>query len=165
MAKFKLSLKELNFEFEGDRDTGEKMQKAVNRTLGSLTDAQSQIIDVESKQVDIQKQIAESTSNGDTKSKKKRAKKSNKSDSAKKSSSSKSPLRPLLIRLVKEDFFSEPRQVSVVREELAKKGHNYESRGISSALLALTRDETIARDNSSGKWEYWRGTKDVSEES
>ncbi len=47
--KFKLSVKELSFEFEGDQETGLRFQNAVNKTLNSLADTPNNIIDVESR--------------------------------------------------------------------------------------------------------------------
>jgi hypothetical protein len=176
--KFKMSFEKFSFEYEGDQEKAEKIQGGINQFFGSLAETQNQIIDVESRQIDPQRLISDTTSNGNSATKK-RNRKSKKSsngghsiekstdssvESNKGSRSSKAPVRPLIVRLVQEGFFSELRQVSAIREELSKKGHNYESRGISSALLSLTRDEYLARENSEGHWEYRKGIKDVTAE-
>ena len=45
-VKFKLSIKELSFEFEGDQGVGQAVSASVQRTLGSLVEAQNRVIDV-----------------------------------------------------------------------------------------------------------------------
>ena len=45
-VKFKLSVEKITFEYEGDHDTGLAVNRAMNHTLGSLMEAQNQVIDV-----------------------------------------------------------------------------------------------------------------------
>src|SRR5690349_20934218 len=45
-VKFKVSIKELVFEYEGDRDRAQALQVRITDTLGSLAAAQSDAIDI-----------------------------------------------------------------------------------------------------------------------
>ncbi|HEX8637274.1 MAG TPA: hypothetical protein VF692_04380 [Pyrinomonadaceae bacterium] len=175
--KFKMSFEKFSFEYEGDQDKAEKLQGGINQLLGSLAETQNQIIEVEARPIESpQHMLLDNSSNNNSNSPKRRNRKAKKNSngsspisesetsseqSNRSARSSKSPIRPLLVRLIQENFFSEKRLVGVVREELSKKGHNYESRGISSSLLSLTRDEHLSRENSSGQWEYIKGKVDV----
>jgi hypothetical protein len=53
--KFKLSVKELSFEFEGDQETGQRFQNSISKTLNSLTETPNNVIEVESKVINEEK--------------------------------------------------------------------------------------------------------------
>lgn len=171
--KFKMSIEKFAFEYEGDQEKAEKLQSGINNFFGSLAETQNQIIDVDARRIEPKNLISDSAGNSTSPKKHKRRAKKSSSGSASgdasdessaestRSSRSNKPLRPLLVRLIQDNFFSERRPVGAIREELAKKGHNFESRGIATGLLMLTRDEYLERDNSSGNWEYWKGRVDV----
>jgi len=166
--KFKLALKELVFEFEGDRETGEKMQSAIGRTLDSLTDAQNQVLDVKARTINNQEKLLESSLVGSVDRRKpsrrrrgRLANTHNENGQENTGSRSTSELSRLLDQLVQEGYFRQTREVGDVRAELAKRGHHFESRGVATPLLNLTRRGVLQRDNTSGKWQYIEANADV----
>ncbi|MEH2146057.1 hypothetical protein [Nostoc sp.] len=46
-VKFKLSIKEISFEFEGDQGTGQDLAGTINQSLASISDAQNKLLEVE----------------------------------------------------------------------------------------------------------------------
>lgn len=174
--KFKLSLKELNFEFEGDQDIGQRFQNSIAKTLNSLTDTPSQVIDVEAKQINDTTKLLEGQ-NGNSATHKSRRKKSRKASNASqngeasednevtRSRSKRTSIKPLYFALIREGFFSDRKPAGDVRQELSRKGFNFEANEVAAHLLPLTKDGYLKRDESSGKWEYWKGDVDVPAES
>ncbi len=174
--KFKLSVKELSFEFEGDQETGLRFQSAVNKTLNSLADTPNNIIDVESRVINDENLLLPS-STPRKRRKSKRVTASNgssengemgESDGEKRPRTHRSRAnsgRSLIIKLIQADYFSTFRSVSDVLSELEKKGHRFDQGHTSTDLLRLTQKDYLIRDNSSGNWQYKKGTVDVPTES
>lgn len=163
--KFKLSVKELSFEFEGDQETGQRFQNSISKTLNSLTETPNHVIDIEAKTVaDEAKLLSDNSTNGSVKKRKRRAKKTNDAviDENGNEVKPKRHSRPsgqscyaLTRGLITENYFAENRTTANVREELAKKGHHFESNHISSVLLQLTKSEELKRDkNAEDVWIY-----------
>lgn len=163
--KFKLSVKELSFEFEGDQDTGQRFQNSISKTLNSLTETPNHVIDIEARTVaDTSKFLSEnSSSNGSSKRRKR-----NKKPTETVLDENGNPIKPvrqtrptgqscsaLTKGLVAEGFFSQNRITSEVREELSKKGHHFKSNHISSVLLKMTKSSDLERDkNAEDIWVY-----------
>ena len=128
--KFKLSVKELSFEFEGDQETGQRFQNSISKTLNSLTETPNQVIDVQARSIsDETKLLSEISSNGSSK-RRRRSKKTkeinldengNPVKSARQTRPSGQSCRALTRSLVEGNFFSENRATGDVREELSKK--------------------------------------------
>lgn len=173
--KFKLSLKELNFEFEGDQEVGQRFQNSISKTLNSLTDTPNQVIDVEATQVnDIPKLLESQNGNSASKTRRRRSKKVSavsqngeavESDEVSRPRSKRTSIKPLYFALIREGFFDSRRGASDVRQELSKKGFNFEANEVAAHLLPLTQGGYLSRDDSSGKWEYWKGNVDAPTES
>jgi hypothetical protein len=173
--KFKLSLKELSFEFEGDRDTGEKMQTAIGNTLGSLMETQNQIIDVEARQIKDDYMLPPSlenlnkprrrrankhskTINGDTTA----TENGNLAEKAKRTNRPKGQsARDQILLLIQNGFFTTYRSTSEMTEEMSKKGHSFDSSQLSTPLIRLTRQNILSRENSANGWQYIKGSVDV----
>lgn len=174
--KFKLSVKELSFEFEGDQETGQRFQNSISKTLNSLTDTPNHVIDVEARQINDIPKLLEGQ-NGNSSSSKTRRRKSKKvptasqngeageSDEASRPRSKRTSIKPLYFALIREGFFDNKRGAGDIRQELSKKGFNFEANEVSAHLLPLTQSGYLSRDDSSGKWEYWKGNVDVPTES
>ncbi len=45
-VKFKFSVEKITFDYEGDQETGQAIAESMNRTLGSLAEAQNAVIDI-----------------------------------------------------------------------------------------------------------------------
>lgn len=180
--KFKLSVKELNFEFEGDQETGLRFQNSISKTLNSLAETPNQVIDVESRTLEDHQLLSSSNENS-TKPIRRRGKRAKTNDlesTSKDEFSSNGNLsektkrtnrpkgqsaRDQILLLIQNGFFSEYRSVSDIQDALSKKGHNFNSGEISPPLLRLTKKDYLVRDDSSGKWEYKKGIVDVPTES
>lgn len=161
--KFKLSVKELSFEFEGDQETGQRFQNSISKTLNSLTETPNNVIDVEAKIISEQPRLlTENSSNGS--SKRRKAKKpaeivldenGNPVKSARHTRPSGQSCHALIKSLIEENFFSQNRSTGDVREELSKRGHHFESKNISSVLLKLTQNKLLKREkNAEDIWVY-----------
>ncbi|MGI8670845.1 MAG: hypothetical protein ACR2J3_13525 [Aridibacter sp.] len=175
--KFKLSLKELNFEFEGDQEVGQRFQNSISKTLNSITETPNQVIDVEAKSVNDDYLLPQSSENSNTPKRKQRGKRLKAIDANATSSENgngnlfektKRTNRPKgqsardqVVVLIQSGFFSSYRSVADIQDSLSKKGHNFNSGEISPSLLRLTKKNYLIRDDSSGKWQYKKGEVDV----
>ena len=70
------------------------------------------------------------------------------SDSGKKTS------RGLILDLWQEKWFSEPRSLSEVHEEIARRGYNYDKTAISHALTDLVRETSLTRQGNPRSYSY-----------
>jgi hypothetical protein len=150
---FKIVIKEINIEFDGDMEAAQIAQGAVNNFMNSLTEIQNKLLQLET-------QIPE-RSNGSSNQPPPLSKRR-----AKRRSSGESPIKGHIIRLREEGFFEQKRLLGEVRDKLAQQGHNYKSPSISSPILALTKNRILFREkNEEGNWIYWMGDNDGSGES
>lgn len=162
--KFKLSVKELSFEFEGDQETGQRFQNSISKTLNSLTETPNQVIEVEARTISDETKLLSESSNGSSKRRRRRSKKASETvtdengnpiKSARQTRPSGQSCHALTRSLIEENFFAENRTTGDVREELSKKGHHFESNHISSVLLTLTKAKELVRDkNAEDVWVY-----------
>lgn len=64
-------------------------------------------------------------------------------------------LPELLKMLWEEDFFSKPKELSEISQELSAKGYNFQNSNISVALMRAVKVGTfLGRVKQSGKWKY-----------
>ena len=162
--KFKLSVKELSFEFEGDQETGQRFQNSISKTLNSLTDTPNHVIDVEARTISNEtKLLSENSSNGSSKRRRKGKKPAeivldengNPIKVVRQTRPSGQSCNALVKNLNEENFFSEYRTTNDVREELSKRGHHFESKDVASVLLILTKSKELTRDkNADDIWLY-----------
>lgn len=147
-VKFKMSLKELSFEFEGDPELGSRLQTEIGKSLTALAETQHKLLSPDPNIIDAE--IISSSGNG-------KAKKSQRARRPKGGT-----CRSLLIELRQTGFFGEKRDVNAIREELAKMGHNFKANAISAALLPLCQQKILKRENNEGgKFEYEAGPASV----
>lgn len=154
--KFKVSIKELSFEFEGSREVGQALQAGLSRSLGGLVDAQriamaaipakpgTPPVDETGNGFNGIHVPAEQVVNGQPPADKpKKARKSGGTS-----------LTNLLRDLKKETYFSEPRSPDAVRERLKLKGHTFPENTIASRLLDLTKKDELFRQQSDTGYMY-----------
>ncbi|MEH2023315.1 hypothetical protein [Nostoc sp.] len=173
-VKFKLSIKEISFEFEGDQATGQDLAGTINQSLASISDAQNKLLDVEASPVQgrelrsaeipaLPTQTARrkkrkrktesipsngSFQNGDSLS-------SGEENISKGSRTKKDSASSQLKAILNDGFFAENHSVKEIRTELAKRGHHFESNHISGELLRLTKEGLFVREkNEEDKWIY-----------
>lgn len=146
-AKFKMSVKDISFEFEGDVDIGRRIQTDITKSLVALTHAQTRLLPLDPNIIDAEQvkpiEITKSRSNRGRRSKEKAP-------------------RNLIVGLRAAGFFDQKRDIGAVQAELAKKGHTFKQNGLSSALIALCQQNVLKRDkNEGGTYEYERGEANV----
>jgi hypothetical protein len=147
--KFKVSIKELSFEYEGTREVGQALQAGLSRSLAGLVDTQRTVM-LPSPALPLHDQV---NGNGDghividqppqpAEKPKKPRKMSGVS------------LIGLLRDLKTEKYFGEPRSVDVLREKLKTKGHTYRDSTISARLLDMTKKNELFRNIVGEIWLY-----------
>jgi len=172
-VKFKLSIKEISFEFEGDQETAQNLAGTINQSLASISDAQNKLLDVEAsplpgrelrsaevpalptqtaRRKKRQRRTENTSSNGSSQN---GDGTSNADSTSKGRRPRKDSVGSQLKILLSEGFFAENHAVDEIRAELAKRGHHFESNHISGELLRLTRDGLFVREkNEEDKWVY-----------
>jgi len=68
--------------------------------------------------------------------------------------SSKKTSRGIIIELWQDGWFSEPRSLSEVDEEIKRKGYNWDKTAISHALTDLVRETTLTRQGNPRSYSY-----------
>jgi hypothetical protein len=173
-VKFKVSIKELVFEYEGDNERAQILQGRITETLGSLAAAQADAIDITPA-----RQLPAAPSVGIPPKKRRRSRKpavdgdgtaSTTSDdgagavsldedkASRKRRPRGSSYRGQVANLLNGGFFKEKRTGEEVRDELIRVGHNFPMNRINDALLALTQKHKLSRTtNAHSVWEYENG--------
>lgn len=178
-VKFKFSVKEITFEYEGDHDTGLAVNRAMNHTLGSLVEAQNRVIDVtpeppmpalpaapaptrrkhrgkpkattNGQPAANAQPMAEGSSNGEP--------------AAPKSHRQRRPhgasFRDQTYLLIREGYFGPERTATEIHAELSRRGHHFDPKNIASELLWFVQKHYLSRHhNADGKYAYVKGSND-----
>jgi hypothetical protein len=150
--KFKMSLKELSFEFEGDVETGQRIQSDIRKSLTSLTHSPAAVIPPDPNVIDGEVVPALTNDNANGKASKQRRNRRPKGDSA----------QALIIGLRHSGFFDQKRDAGSIREELKKSGHNFEAKEIAASLIPICKKRILKRDKAEGgNYEYEKGDADA----
>jgi hypothetical protein len=152
--KFKFSVKELSFEFEGDVEKGERIQRGIQDSLGKLLDTPSRVLPPSNKGDVIDAEIVTNGQRDDSPPA---------SDAQEPRRGTRKPNRPRgttagarLKALISEGFFAQERALPDIQESLAHKGFNFEAREISAAILPLVQKELLdRRQNDKGNYVYF----------
>jgi hypothetical protein len=146
--KFKVSIKELSFEYEGTREVGQVLQAGLSRSLSGLVDMQRAVmLPAPARPVHDQ-----TNGNGDSSGTVVIDQPAEKPKKPRKTSGV--SLINLLRDLKTERFFGEPRSVDTVREKLKTKGHTFADSPISARLLDLTKKNELYRNMVGEIWLY-----------
>lgn len=156
-VKFKFSIKEISFEFEGDEDIAQVAQRGIERLVDGLTNTQNQILGVESETsvglpttpsvIDGKAKTSTSSSSKGTR------KRGPKGDGA----------GSWIFSLAEGGFFSQYRSIAEIQAELTNRGKNFESKNLASALKQLTEKKVLVRKkNDSGNFVYRKSGEDES---
>jgi hypothetical protein len=149
-TKFKVSIKELTFEFEGSHEEAQEVQDGLRQTLDGLMNTQARVLghrEEPLRVVEVPRPAAVAAApaaaearpeagdgNGErTKPRPRRAK-------------SESPTA-LMREMKTEGFFSQARSVSEIQERLKLKGHTVRVSTVSARLQELTKKKELFRDN------------------
>jgi hypothetical protein len=178
--KFKMSIKEVTFEFEGDYEQGRAIQQGISQTMTGLSNLQSRamgIADANPDRKQIEGRVVDPPAKPHKRKKRKTAGATTgeegdgntdngdgqgaEGDATPRRSGGPSPTA-LLIELRKSGFFAQKRTMSDILTELQKKGHTrVGNNAISGPLAKLATKDVLRRDhNETGNWVYENGTKE-----
>lgn len=147
-VKFKMSLKELSFEFEGDPEIGSRLHNEINKSFNAIAEAQHKLLPHDPNVIDA----LPSSPNGNGKAKRTSRARRPKGNSC----------GSLCIELRTTGYFAQKRDINAIRDELVKMGHNFKPNVISGSLLPLCKKKILKREkNEAGKFEYEAGEADV----
>jgi hypothetical protein len=146
--KFKVSIKELSFEYEGTREVGQALQAGLSRSLAGLVDTQRTVM-LPAPPVPVHDKI---NGNGDGPGQiiidqpAERPRKPRKTSGV--------SLIGLLRDLKTEKFFGEARSGEAIRERLKAKGHTFTPSTVAARLQDLTKKNELYRRMVGEVWLY-----------
>lgn len=166
-VEFSFSIEKMTFSFKGDRETGQGMQRSIERSIGSLVDAQSRVIGVE----DVtdpppaalpappvrparrrRRSTAASTAGNGASPAQEGEQQEPRQRRAPRSGPS---LSSLVDALIGEGYFTSERATADVRQALVTKGFNFKANSVAMTLLNATRKEKLTRrENEQGDFLY-----------
>jgi hypothetical protein len=147
--KFKVSLKELSFEFEGSRDIGQALQSGLNRSLAQLLDTQRTVLALSTQKEPL---VESEELNGD-----------HEPVPENPASPGKTPKRPrrtgpnlagLVRELKAEDYFKEPKTMSNIIDVLKVKGHIVKPNSLSGRLQTMAQNKELYRQQTDDGFVY-----------
>jgi len=186
-VKFKMMIKEIAFEFEGDYEQGRQLQQGINNTMQGLANLQNRSMGLPEPASIAQTKLIDSRSVEPVRRRRKKRTPSVNpnegvesttetsdnmmpdSDAETNISSAGSEMPPrrnsgvspktLLINLRKSGFFGQKRAIGEIVNKLHTDGYPMmEQSGISSTLISLCRSQVLAREkNEAKKWVYAQG--------
>lgn len=172
-VRFKFSVKEITFEYEGDQDTGLAVNRAMNHTLGSLVEAQNRVIDVTPEHPMLALPAAPAPTRRRHRSKPKptngqpvaEGPPTNGEAAVPKPIRQRRPhgssFRDQMYLLIREGHFSEERTSTEIHSELSRRGYHFNPKNIASELLWFVQKHYLSRDrNADGKYAYVKGSND-----
>jgi hypothetical protein len=153
--KFKFSAKEVSFEFEGDLETGERVQKGVQQSLAKLIDTPALVLPSANKGDMIDGEVVTNGKSSDLLPDESKVQGSRRATRRQSRPRGTSPAARIKV-LHEERYFAHERSLSDIQEALAQKGFNFESNEISAALLLLVRKGPLdRRKDDNGNYVYF----------
>jgi hypothetical protein len=155
-VKFKISVKELAFEFEGDAETGQRLQQGIQDSLGTIIDMPGRVV----LPLEHNGPIIDASSSPDGEAGltpaelpvQPEAKRATRKTSRPKGTSAAARIKALR----DEGFFSQERSAGEVQEALAHRGYTFEPKEIAAALLQVLRKQLLdRRQNDKGNYIYF----------
>jgi hypothetical protein len=165
--KFKISIKELSVEFEGDIQTAERIQEQVTGAINSLATAPNRLIGSGQQQtttdvIDVpptrrrRRRRTRSADNiGEGSTTEVGAADAGEDGPTRKATRRSEGPTSLITSLTTTGFFGEPKTTGEIRDQLNKKGHSFKSNELSTTLGRLTRNGILQRDKSDKQWVYF----------
>ncbi len=149
--KFKVSIKELSFEFEGTRDIGNALQAGLSRSIGGLLDTQRTVMALPGVADDpIDAQVVDDAPAMPLNSHIPPPEKVRKSRKPKGI-----PVKTLLRELKQNGFFTEPRTAEVIREHLRiNGGYNVQPGSLAGRLTELLKMKELHRQEDADSYVY-----------
>jgi hypothetical protein len=183
-VKFRFSIKEIEFEYEGDQETGRAISESMQNTFGSFAQAQNAVIDVTPRELEQQALPAAPVYAASPGRRRHRAKSRTPTngiavssplahgdspvapDSIVKPSRSRKPrhegFRAQTYRLLSEGYFANPRTAADIQAEHEKNGFTYDIKNIASELTDFTKKQFLIREkDADGKYAYIKGSNNA----
>ena len=172
--KFEMTLKELNFKFEGDYEQGQRIQSGITRALGDIANIQNTasgtkppaLIDLPPANATPtrwkkRRKTQDGAAEGDPTAVDGNGDLNLAEEPTQRRSNSESPTH-LLINLRKTGFFESAKSASQILDHLTTKGHTSLAHSdLTSPLLKLCQRDVLVRSKPDGKsWHYGNGAKD-----
>jgi hypothetical protein len=154
--KFKFSAKELSFEYEGDLETGERLQKGIQESLGKLINTSSRVLPSSSQGDVIDAEVvpngAQSEATGAD-----AGPQQSRQGTRRQSRPRGTSVAARIKALHAEGYFAQEHSLAEVQKFLAdNKGYTFKPNELSSALLQIVRSETLdRRQNDNGDFVYF----------
>jgi hypothetical protein len=145
--KFKMSIKELSFDFEGDVETGQRIQNEIKKTLTAIAHTQEKLLPADPNVIDVE--ASPPGANG------------KKVRGPRKTRTKGNSPRGLVIALRQEGYFDEKRDANTIQAKLETMGRKLKGNELSPALIALTQKKILKREkNAENVYEYEKGPND-----
>jgi hypothetical protein len=151
-VKFRVSVKELAFEYEGDMEMGQRLQKGIQASLSHIIETPNRILPAPEV---VNAEALENGSRDSTHSGENGHRESPRA--ARKQSRPKGTSAAARIKVLCGDgFFREERSLADVQESLAQSGYKFEAKEVSAAILQVLRKELLDRRKSeNGNYVYF----------
>ncbi len=150
--KFKVSIKELSFEFEGTRDVGQALQAGLSRSIGGLLDTQRTVMalpgvaDASTDDTPEGVVIPAEPPNGHQPPPPEKVKKPRKTNGV--------SVTNLLRELKEKKYFTEPRTSDAIRERLRIDGYTVAANRLSGRLQEMMRKKELYREDTAEGFVY-----------
>lgn len=178
-VKYELSFEKLTFKFEGDRYTGQAVNRSMNRTFGSLLEAQNRVIDITPEEPINQPALPSAPVAVPLRRRRHRARPkpaangespshiavdangATDAKSAKPRRYRSEGFRTVAYRAIADGYFASHRTAAEIHDELAKRGFTFDPKNVASELTTLTKKGFLAREkNGDGIYAYVKGSND-----
>lgn len=173
--KFKMNIKELSFEFEGDFEHGQKIQTGISKALGEIANLQTGAMGLPPTRPAEARVVEAAALPAFSRPRRRRkrppaeggeadgtgAEETEGSEAVARKSSGSSPMK-LLLGLRKDGFFEGGKTTADIVTHVQTKGHTkLNTRSFTAQLVALCKKDILTRsDSGDGTWKYAPGTKD-----
>jgi hypothetical protein len=157
-TKFKVSIKELSFEFEGSQEVAQQVQQGIQQTLSGLMNTQARVLALrdDSQVIDSEPVASPVQTNGDAHSP---ATDGDPDKSKSQRRGKKGTSLAALLRAMKEEkFFTQARLGTEVLARLKDMGHTYRSSNVLTELQRFVQRRELYRANNSDNVYVYKDT-------
>jgi hypothetical protein len=150
--KFKVSIKELSFEYEGSREVGQALQTGLNQSLARLMDTQRTVMALPNGTTPPATEIVDGDGAAAPPAAPTPAAPAEKVKKPRRTNGV--SLINILRELKQERYFNEPRSAESIREKVRLKGHTFSASTVAARLQDLTKKKELHRAESEEGFVY-----------
>lgn len=161
--KFKLAIKEISFEFEGDRELAGSIQSRFSQAIGGLNALPGVVLgSVPRAQVDGD--TGGGTDVAPSKRRRRRVVNTSGLFSTDGAAQSHSGVPALIAKLITDGYFQQERTIGDIRSKLSERGFSLAANEISPTLVSFTRKDYLSRrkDTEANQYVYKKGNAEPS---